>query len=45
MKKNEFDDTFDIKKEMLSTVNDLKKNLPGFIHETVTEQFRKDGIA
>ena len=44
MKKSEFDETFDIKHEMLSTVNDLKKNLPGFIHETVTEQFRKDGI-
>ena len=44
MKKNEFDDTFDIKKEMLRTVNDLKENLPGFIQETVTEQFRKDGI-
>src|SRR5665647_1746908 len=44
MKKSEFDDTFDIKKEMLSTVNDLKENLPGFIQETVTEQFRKDGI-
>ena len=44
MKKSEFDETFDIKKEMLSTINDLKENLPGFIDETVTEQFRKDGI-
>jgi NAD+ synthase len=44
MKKIEFGETFDIKKEMLSTVNDLKENLPAFIQETVTEQFRKDGI-
>jgi NAD+ synthase len=44
MKKSVFDDTFDIKTEMLNTVNDLKENLPGFIKETVTEQFRKDGI-
>jgi NAD+ synthase len=44
MKKSAYDDTFDIKKEMLSTVNDLKENLPGFIKEAVTEQFRKDGI-
>ncbi len=44
MKKTVFDDAFDIKKEMLSSVSDLKENLPGFISETVTEQFRKDGI-
>jgi NAD+ synthase len=44
MEKRVFDDKFDIKKEMLSTVNDLKKALPGFIKETVTDQFRKDGI-
>ena len=44
MKSRIFDDTFDIKKEMLSTVDDLKENLPGFMKETVTDQFRKDGI-
>jgi len=38
------DDKFDIKKEMLSDVEDLKENLPGFMKETVTDQFKKDGI-
>jgi NAD+ synthase len=38
------DAKFDIKKEMLANIGDLKKNLPGFMRETVTEQFRKDGI-
>ncbi len=39
-----FDDKFDIKKEMLSNVADLKENLPGFIKKTVIDQFKKDGI-
>jgi NAD+ synthase len=38
------EDKFDIKKEMLSDVEDLKENLPGFMKETVTDQFKKDGI-
>jgi NAD+ synthase len=44
MKSKMFDDMVDIKKEMLSTVEDLKENLPGFMKETVTDQFKKDGI-
>lgn len=44
MKSKIFDDKFDIKKEMLSTVDDLKANLPAFMKETVNNQFKKDGI-
>lgn len=44
MKGKIFDDNFDIKREMLSTVDDLKANLPPFMKETVTNQFKKDGI-
>lgn len=44
MKSKIFDDMFDIKKEMLSTVDNLKENLPAFMKETVTNQFKKDGI-
>ena len=44
MKSKIFDDNFDIKKEILSTVDDLKANLPAFMKETVTNQFKKDGI-
>jgi len=44
MKSRMFDDKFDIKKEMLSNVADLKENLPGFIKKTVIDQFKKDGI-
>ena len=44
MKSKMYDDMIDIKKEMLSTVEDLKENLPGFMKETVTDQFKKDGI-
>ena len=44
MKNRIFDEMFDIKKEMLSTVGDLKEKLPGFMQETVMDQFRKDGI-
>jgi len=39
-----FDEKFNIKKEMLSNVDDLKEKLPGFMKETVLDQFRKDGI-
>jgi len=44
MKRRTFDDKFDIKKEMLSDIEDLKENLPGFMEKTVIDQFRKDGI-
>lgn len=39
-----YDDKFDIKKEMLSNVEDLKEKLPGFMKETVMDLFRKDGL-
>ena len=35
---------FDIKKEMLGNVEELKEKLPAFIKETVVEQFKRDGI-
>jgi NAD+ synthase len=44
MKNRIFDGKFDIKEEMLSTVEDLKEKLPGFMEETVMDLFRKDGI-
>src|SRR5665647_2117200 len=44
MKNRIFDEMFDIKKEMLSNVGDLKEKLPGFMQEAVMDQFRKDGI-
>ena len=44
MKSRVFDDEFDIKKEMLSNVAELKEQLPGFMKKTVTDQFKKDGI-
>jgi NAD+ synthase len=44
MKRRTFDDKFDIKKEMLSDIEELKENLPRFMEKTVTDQFRKDGI-
>jgi NAD+ synthase len=34
----------DIKKEMLSHVEELRENLPGFIKDAVVKQFNKDGI-
>jgi NAD+ synthase len=39
-----FNDGFDIKKEMLGNVEELKANLPGFMKETVEDQFKRDGI-
>ena len=39
-----FKNGFDIKKEMLSTVEDLKEKLPPFIQETVVDTLKKDGI-
>src|SRR4030043_972488 len=36
--------TFDIKKEMLKNSGELKEQLSGFIHRTVRDLFRKDGI-
>jgi NAD+ synthase len=44
MAKKTFKEDFDIKKEMLGTVEELKAHLPGFMKETVVEQFRRDGI-
>jgi NAD+ synthase len=44
MKSKIFDEKFDIKKEMLSTVDGMKANLPVFMKETVINQFKKDGI-
>jgi len=35
---------FDIKKEMLGNVEELKEKLPPFIQETVVDYLRKDGI-
>jgi NAD+ synthase len=39
-----FNEDFDIKKEMLDNVSELKENLPGFMKETVVDQFKRDGI-
>jgi len=44
MAKKTFKEDFDIKKEMLGTVEELKAHLPPFMKETVVEQFRRDGI-
>ena len=44
MAKTSFKDGFDIKKAMLSHVEDLKEKLPPFIKETVVDNLRKDGI-
>jgi len=44
MAKMTFNDGFDIKKEMLGNVEELKANLPRFMKETVVEQFKRDGI-
>ena len=39
-----FENGFDIKKEMLRTIEDLKDKLPPFIQETVVDTLKKDGI-
>jgi len=39
-----FNDGFDIKKEMLSSGEDLKEKLPPFMKETVVNNLKKDGI-
>jgi NAD+ synthase len=39
-----FKDGFDIKKEMLSNVKDLKEKLPPFIEKTVVATLNKEGI-
>ena len=44
MAKKTFSQDFDIKKEMLGNVEKLKASLPGFMKETVAEQFKRDGI-
>jgi NAD+ synthase len=38
------DEVFDIKKEMLKNSGELKEQLSGFIHRTVRDEFKKDGI-
>jgi len=35
---------FDIKKEMLDTVGELKEKFPDFIHKTVTDELKREGI-
>jgi len=44
MTKKTYENGFEIKKDMLSNSEDLKKKLSVFINETVRDQFRKDGI-
>jgi NAD+ synthase len=44
MAKRTFNEGFDIKKEMLGNVEELKANLPRFMKETVEDQFKRDGI-
>jgi len=44
MAKRTFNAGFDIKKEMLANVEDLRENLPHFMKDTVEDQFRRDGI-
>ncbi|MCK9592446.1 MAG: NAD(+) synthase [Methanoregula sp.] len=44
MSKKTSDNGFDIKKEMLANVGELKEKLPDFIHKTVTDQLNRDGI-
>jgi NAD+ synthase len=44
MAKTSFKDGFDIKKAMLSHVEDLKEKLPLFIKETIVDNLKKDGI-
>ena len=39
-----FRNGFDIKKEMLGNVKELKEKLPPFMKEAVQDQFKKDGI-
>jgi len=42
--KKTYKDGFDIKKEMLGKVEDLKEKLPDFLHKTVHDLLHKDGI-
>lgn len=44
MVKNRFGKGFDIKKEMLAGVEDLREHLPGFMKKTVVEEFKREGI-
>jgi NAD+ synthase len=44
MVKKAVNNNFDIKKEMLAGVGELKQNLPGFMKDAVVKQFNKDGI-
>lgn len=44
MVKKTFSAGFDIKKEMLGTVKDARKNLPPFMKEAVEKQFNREGI-
>src|SRR4030042_5818206 len=44
MAQGTYDTTFEIKKEMLRNSEELKERLSAFIHTTVRDQFKKDGI-
>lgn len=44
MVKTRFDKGFDIKKEMLAGVEELREHLPVFMKKTVVEQFKREGI-
>jgi len=44
MVKKTFNESFNIKKEMLGNVEKLKARLPPFMKEAVVEQFKRDGI-
>ena len=44
MAKKTINENFDIKKEMLANVKELKAKLPGFMKDAVTKTFNKDGI-
>ena len=44
MAKKTFNKDFDIKKEITGNIEELVENLPGFMKETVVNQFKRDGI-
>jgi NAD+ synthase len=44
MAKKTFNKDFDIKKEITGNIEELVENLPGFMKETVVNQFKRDGV-
>jgi NAD+ synthase len=44
MVRKTFNEDFNIKKEMLANVGETRENLPGFMKDTVLDQFKRDGI-